>query len=152
MVISSSSLNMQAISFLLACILSAGVSGEIYFKDGSPHVKLNDNAVVSGSVEYSREGRPFSSFLGLPYATISERFNPSEISHPSWDGVKPFTKPGPLCMQRYFDGDSLGVEECLTVNIYVPMNNTGDRRGYPTMVWYVNCELIFSSVFELLKV
>lgn len=127
-----------SVIFLFFVLALTQVSSEVFFKKGSPHVKLNNNAVISGSMDYSREGRPFSSFMGIPYATIPSRFEESQlVAYPTWDdgSVKSFTEPGNVCSQLYFDGSMLGKEDCLNLNIFVPMNNTGDRRGYPVMIW-----------------
>lgn len=140
-----------AVSFLFFFSLAlTQVSSEVFFKKGSPHVKLNNNAVISGSIDYSREGRPFSSFMGIPYATIPSRFEESQlVTYPTWDvgTVKSFTEPGHVCSQLYFDGSMLGKEDCLNLNIFVPMNNTGDKRGYPVMVWVHGGDLIWFPNF-----
>lgn len=123
--------------FFLA-LVTHPVSGEIYFKSGAPHVRLGESAVLSGLVKKSREGRPYSAFQGIEYAKIKERFQPSElIREPSWDGVKQLSEGGSPCLQNHIgllEEGTIGEENCLNLNVYVPMNNSGGG-AYPVMVW-----------------
>lgn len=126
-------------SIVLACLLTPAfplVFCEVFLRNGSPTVKLNTNAFFAGSIELSREGRSFSSFLGIPYAYIPQRFEESQIATPSWTGIKSFTESGPACMQHYFGRGPQGAEDCLNVNVYVPMKNVStSESGMPVMVW-----------------
>lgn len=124
---------------LLFFILATAVSGEVYFSRGLPHVKLTPKSIVSGSIKYSRDGRPYSMFSAIPYASVPKRFAESQlITEPFWDGVKPFTEPGPVCPQQEIgnhDQELIGQEDCLVLNVNVPMNNTRETGGYPVMVF-----------------
>ena len=138
-------LRLSQIGILLVCFQLGGVfSGSVFFKKGSPHVILGNKGVLSGKVLFSRDGRPFSAFNGIPYASIPGRFEEAElITEVNWEGVKSSVKPGPLCTQSPFMSGAgaaiqittFGEEDCLNLNVYVPMNNTGKKEGYPVMVW-----------------
>jgi len=125
---------MSAIHLLLVASIFMGASGEVYFKKGSPQVKLgNEGQVVSGKVQFSREGRPFLSFTGIPYAEVPGRFEEAKLlSEPNWEGVLDATKGTPTCPQLSNTG-STGHEDCLFMNIQVPMNNK-KRKGIPYFV------------------
>ncbi|CAL8125453.1 unnamed protein product [Orchesella dallaii] len=124
------------ILFLVFALWGNSASGAIYFKKGAPHVKLPNNGLLSGVVKFSREGRPFHSFTGIPYAVVPERFEPAQPITEAWEGLKRAVEPGSMCTQKEFDGlgATLGNEDCLNLNVYVPMNSTG-KRGFPVMVW-----------------
>lgn len=113
------------------------VSGQVHFKKGAPHVKLANGGLLSGIVKFSRDGRPYNSFVGIQYATAERFQEPQPITVPSWQGILSATKPGAMCPQRAFTGPEVyGEEDCLSLNVYVPMNNTGTgKRGYAVMVW-----------------
>lgn len=126
---------LQVVPLLLVV---AAASGQVSFKKGAPHVTLANSAVISGSIKASRDGRPYTSFVGIPYATVPERFAASQpIATPAWQGVKSAITPGPMCPQNYGlgpEGKFEGEEDCLYLNVHVPMNNTG-KRGYPVLFW-----------------
>lgn len=115
------------------------VSGEVHFKKGAPHVKLANGGLISGIVKFSRDGRPYNTFIGIQYAKVAERFQePVPLLEPTWEGVLSATKPGPMCAQSGFMDRSVlfGEEDCLNLNVYVPMNNTGTgKKGYPVLFW-----------------
>lgn len=123
---------------LLLLILSTLVGGEIVFKGGAPSVSFGESK-LSGTVKFSRDGRPYTAFLGIQYATVAERFAPPEvINKPNWKGVKNASEPGAFCAQKSFGTTSyLGVEDCLELNVYVPMNARVEGGGdlLPVMVW-----------------
>lgn len=116
------------------------VSGEIYFEDGTPRVKFNEDAVLSANLNTSRDGRPYVSFMGIPFATIPERFARAElIQNETWKGVKAFTKAGPTCVQ-FASAEMLESkqqsEDCLTLNVHIPMTASPRKGGpLPTMVY-----------------
>src|SRR5687768_2733518 len=80
---------MSAVHLLLVTSIFMGASGEVYFKQGSPQVKLGkEGQVVSGQLQYSREGKPYLSFTGIPYAEVPGRFEEAKLlSKPNWEGV-----------------------------------------------------------------
>ncbi len=125
----------------LALVVSQqeSVSGELHFKKGSPHVKLAHGGLISGTVKFSREGRPYNSFIGIQYAKVAERFAESvPLLEPTWEGVLSATAPGPMCAQPELGNSSvlLGEENCLNLNVYVPMSQTGSGgKGYPVLFW-----------------
>lgn len=125
------------VAFVLSILFcDIRVSAQVFFKSGSPRVTFANGGVISGGLSSSRDGRPFTLFTGIQYATVRERFAESQLITETWEGVKEKVKPGPMCPQNPFggEGDSFGEEECLNLNVYVPMNNTG-KKGYPILIW-----------------
>lgn len=121
--------------FFVFFLIFTKVSSEVFFEKGSPHVKISNNAVITGFIDYSREGRPFSSFMGVPYATIPGRFQESQLIKYPTSKNNSFSEPRQLICSQIYLGKIVGREDCLNLNIFVPMNNTGDIRGYPVMVY-----------------
>lgn len=119
----------------------AGVSRNIFFQNGAPHVKI-DNGLLVGTTKFSRNGRPYSAFLGIPYGTIAERFQPSEpIIGTGWEGVLDATKPGNICPQKIpHVNKSLGNEDCLNLNVYAPMDTVplNNTKHLPVMVCIID--------------
>ncbi|CAL8125605.1 unnamed protein product [Orchesella dallaii] len=137
------------ILFLVFTLWGNSASGAIYFKKGAPHVKLANNGLISGDVKFSREGRPYHSFTGIPFAIVPERFEPAKPITKPWEGLKKAVEPGNICTQKEFDGSgpTLGNEDCLNLNVYVPMNNTG-KRGFPVMAWIHGGGFTFGDGFQ----
>lgn len=128
------SCTLVSFSFLLVIL---AVSGEIYMKKGTPYVKLNNKALLSGSVHFSRDNRPYSSFLGIQYANVPQRFAAAELTTPEWEGIKSALSHGPMCPQKSGFGDSgelTGKEDCLYLDVYVPINST-TKQNYPVIIW-----------------
>ena len=84
--------------------------------------------LVSGTIE---DG--VYSYLGIPYATATERFTPAEEA--SWDGVLLATEYGSTALQQSFWGSSDGQDnDCLNLNIWT--TGLEDEGKRPVMVWY----------------
>ncbi len=58
------------------------------------------------------------SWRGIPYAT-AERFAPA-APVPPWSGVRDATGPGPVGLQPAVGGGLVGIEDCLTLDVYAP--------------------------------
>lgn len=89
-----------------------------------PEVKTN-YGYLRGVNMISRNGRVFSAFLGIPYATppISElRFRPP-ISPQSWEGVRDASQEGNICSQGKYGGS----EDCLYINVFTPFIHSEPR-------------------------
>lgn len=114
------------------------VNALVEYKKGAPQVTLPNGGVLAGKVDFSRDGRPFNSFMGIQYATVPERFQEAKlITSPTWQGTYyNATSFGPSCAQDGYIGDAQGEDECLYLNVYVPLTNSGvGKRGLPVMVW-----------------
>ena len=70
------------------------------------------------------------SWRGIPYAT-AERFGPARPA-PSWTGARDATRPGPVGVQPTPAGGLVGVEDCLTLDVYVP---DGADGPLPVLFW-----------------
>lgn len=114
------------------------VNGEIFFKNGAPHLQLSKSAGVTGHIRFSRDGRPFVSFEGIPFARVAERFAASELlTVPDWEGFKTVTGSGEMCVQPGMLGPNivLGQEDCLLLSVQVPMGTGKDEYPKPVMVY-----------------
>lgn len=91
---------------------------------------------VKGSTEKSRNGKPFCSFRGIPYAAppIGElRFEAPQSLSP-WSKVLNARHNGPVCIQKLL-GLVVGREDCLYLNVYTPERPTDDRAKLPVIVY-----------------
>jgi para-nitrobenzyl esterase len=70
------------------------------------------------------------SWRGVPYAR-AERFGPASPVHP-WRERRDATAPGPVGVQYLPGGGLTGVEECLTLDVYVPAEADGPL---PVLFW-----------------
>lgn len=85
----------------------------------------------------SRDGRAYAAFMGIPFATVLERFAPSElVTEPTWEGFRDSTTFGNVCPQVGFSNpdEIKGDEDCLNLNLYVPMNPVENAGSLPVMV------------------
>jgi len=97
---------------------------------------------LQGVIAYSRDGREYFSYLGVPYAKQpidALRFEPPEPVD-SWSGVRDATEYSSPCIQ--FDlmaNQYLGEEACVYLNIHTPQVPTGDllnRPGLPVLTFF----------------
>lgn len=105
-------------------------------------MKLSEESEIVGVVNISRNGRPYVSFIGLPYGKIPERFSPPElIRNQAWTGVKNFIAPGPKCYPALnFTEDSPVTpevsEDCLNLNVYIPLSSSVEELdSLPILFW-----------------
>jgi para-nitrobenzyl esterase len=70
------------------------------------------------------------SWRGIPYAA-ADRFGPARPA-PSWPDPRDATRPGPVGLQPTPAGGWTGVEECLTLDVYVP---DGVDGPLPVLFW-----------------
>ncbi|XP_025411215.1 esterase E4-like [Sipha flava] len=91
--------------------------------NSSPRVNV-ESGELSGLVDYTHiSGRPFYSFLGVPYASPpvhENRFKEAQPVKP-WVGIWNATIPGSDCLG--FDHSKfkvVGQEDCLYLNVYTP--------------------------------
>ncbi len=84
----------------------------------------------------SESGRPFLSFLGVPYAE-AERFRRPRPAA-KWDGVfradrvVECLQPNDLGLLGAVTGQEDG---CLVLNVYAPADRTADEETLPVLVW-----------------
>nr|CAB3264349.1 neuroligin-4, X-linked [Phallusia mammillata] len=95
---------------------------------------------VQGESQYWN-GIMYSKFLGVPYASPpvgNKRFsNPTDPQ--TWFDVRPATQFGKICPQYPFDSSTMD-EDCLFLNVYVPVDTTISidnvtPNKYPVMIW-----------------
>nr|QBY97786.1 bile-salt activated lipase [Chelon labrosus] len=78
--------------------------------------------------------RSMDVFKGIPFADIPGRFEKPK-RHPGWDGTLKATDYRPRCLQlNILMTDTMGSEDCLYLNIWVP-HGSSVSRDLPVMVW-----------------
>ncbi len=108
------------------CGCRAGIQFELQPKEGRV---VTDR----GTVEGVRVGASWA-FKGIPYAAPpvdALRWKPPQPSA-CWNGVRPASGFGYICMQRDSNGTAVGSEDCLTANVWTPAAST---QGLPVMVF-----------------
>ncbi|KAL4704151.1 hypothetical protein ACJJTC_012967 [Scirpophaga incertulas] len=71
-------------------------------------------------------------YVGVPYATIPQRFQ-DPGPEPIWDGLFDAHNEHIRCIQRFSSKSISGREDCLTLNIYTPLQSSEQLR--PVMVF-----------------
>ncbi|GAB1859691.1 Carboxylic ester hydrolase [Camponotus japonicus] len=107
----------------------------------APRVKTLSGA-LKGYYKISQYGRKYEAYEGIPYALppVGElRFKPPRPI-PPWIGELPATKFGSPCIQYVqFSSDPTdkveGAEDCLYLNIYVPVRNKTEKISMPVLFW-----------------
>ncbi|GAB1859690.1 Carboxylic ester hydrolase [Camponotus japonicus] len=107
----------------------------------APRVKTLSGA-LKGYYKISQYGRKYEAYEGIPYALppVGElRFKPPQPI-PAWIGELPATKFGSPCIQyTYSFSDPTdkveGAEDCLYLNIYVPVRNKTEKISMPVLFW-----------------
>ncbi|XP_049765254.1 carboxylesterase 4A-like [Schistocerca cancellata] len=89
---------------------------------------------LRGAVVTSVLGTPYISFKGVPYAQPpvgSLRFQAPQPAA-SWEGVRDALEQSEMCMQPVSGVYHVGSEDCLYLNVHVPMNASGPL---PVLAW-----------------
>ncbi|KAM4663370.1 bile salt-activated lipase [Discoglossus pictus] len=74
-------------------------------------------------------------FKGIPFAAQPKTFEKAE-KHPGWPGTLKTKDYKPRCVQATIDQSStIGQEDCLYLNIWVPHSRSGVSTKLPVMVW-----------------
>lgn len=100
---------------------------------GQPGPKVKTQ---SGWVQGVRQGE-VEAFKGLPFAAPpvgSLRWRPPQPA-PPWEGVRPASEFGPMCMQKpdpVNSGSGPASEDCLTINVFRP---PAAGKRLPVLVW-----------------
>jgi len=111
-------------------------------KNGQPIISLN-NGDVRGSIKSATDGSQYAQFLGIPYAEPplgNLRFARPKPYSQSWNkSIRDARKKPPKCLQIHPESeDVIGTEDCLVLNIYVPLKCCGHEieENCPIMVWF----------------
>nr|XP_039258561.1 uncharacterized protein LOC120335133 isoform X1 [Styela clava] len=77
-------------------------------------------------------------FLGIPFAKPpvgNRRFTKSEKADP-WTNILEANIPKPPCLQTTFDGNMIGDEDCLYLDVFMPTGLIGtNTTSTPVMMW-----------------
>lgn len=117
------------LGLLLAVIFCTDATTAAECPTTDPDVACTD----SGAIRGTREGNTLA-FKGIPYAKApvgSLRWRPPEEGV-RWEGTRNATDFGAICPQ-IVDGQVVGSEDCLTLNIWRPRNLPATLL--PVMVW-----------------
>lgn len=103
-----------------------------------------DNGEVRGTTLYSRLGREFHAFLGIPYAQApinNLRFQ-APVPVNSWTGELDATSYGPMCYQLPVRQTTIPMsEDCLQINVFSPnLNGT-----LPVIVYIFGGGFVYGS-------
>ena len=94
----------------------------------SPFIHTSNGDLI-GTTLTSRNGRTILAFRSIPYAVppINDLRYSKPKPIPSWKGVLEATKRSPPCIQpaRYPFLPTIGQEDCLYLNVYVPEMENG---------------------------
>ncbi|XP_046404430.1 esterase FE4-like [Ischnura elegans] len=88
----------------------------------SPVVSIKQGS-LRGTAKTTLNGKPYSSFLGIPYA--KPPVGPLRFTAPqpaeSWSGVRDATVEGSACSSKHMVfRNFIGTEDCLFLNVYTP--------------------------------
>ncbi|XP_042208761.1 cholinesterase 1-like [Homarus americanus] len=132
---------MRIRGLVLGIVLSLKAAGS----SDAPAV-LTEDGWVTGVRQRSASSRALYAYQGIPFAKppVGDlRFKDPVPSEP-WEGVRDGTKlPEPCLQVSFFMFTSgvrvppeklLGVEDCLYLNVYTPVDN-GPKADLPVMVW-----------------
>ncbi|XP_060829523.1 juvenile hormone esterase-like isoform X3 [Bombus pascuorum] len=127
-------------SFVVLMVFSIVVSGSHAFK-----AKVTTRfGQVQGLLSRSTRGRLVAHYLGIPFAQppVGDlRFRSPRPWISNWTETFLATKYAPVCVQVNDQGHFIGEEDCLYLNVYVPLISEGNGDGYeeksalPVMVY-----------------
>ncbi|GAB6024658.1 hypothetical protein CHUAL_014258 [Chamberlinius hualienensis] len=104
----------------------------------SESIVITQYGKIQGYRSFSTSGKPYDSFLAIPYAKppINElRFKPPEPLD-KWEGIRNGSADGPICPQPSLkDGAISGEEDCLYLNVYVSKINDDTKNLLPVMFY-----------------
>ncbi|EFN66414.1 Esterase FE4 [Camponotus floridanus] len=126
---------------LLIVLLSLNLAILVNSDETVPRVKTLSGA-LKGYYKISQYGRKYEAYEGIPYASppVGElRFKPPRPI-PAWIGELPAMKFGSPCIQYAQSPSDLadnveGAEDCLYLNIYVPIRNKTEKISMPVLFW-----------------
>lgn len=130
---------LKVLGIILLIIIIILIIGYFYLRNtigGSPNsnITANDNTTVEvsgGTLIGGLDGEVYT-YLGIPYATATERFVAAETA--SWDGTFDASEYGNVSPQQSFFGSDEQDNNCLNLNIWTNGINDGEKR--PVLVWF----------------
>jgi len=103
----------------------------------SPFVKL-DQGMLYGDAHKNDQGEAIHCFRGIPYAypPVGDLRFQDPVANPSWDGLWDGTIDPPACAQM-FNGEVIGSEDCLLLNVYRPIPKDGESGNY-SVIFFIH--------------
>lgn len=100
-----------------------------------------DQGLLEGTTFTSRNGRNFSSFLGIPYAQppIGLLRFASPLPPKKWEGIYSVKKEAMRCARLPDNGMRVGEEDCLFLNVFTPklkFDNSNNETLLPVIVYF----------------
>lgn len=125
----------KCIYIIVLFVYYVKVSNEYLLK---PHNCVNQGE-LTGKYMYTRNGKKFSAYLGIPYAKppIGDLRFKAPVSPTPWLGVLNATEFGPMCPQgaRIYGTPYQGNENCLFLNLYTPQLEQEEESSYAVMIF-----------------
>lgn len=88
-------------------------------------------------------------FLGIPYAEApvgQQRFETPQRYSQTWEGTRTYDKFGSVCAQfEHFGYKFIGEEDCLTVNVFVPVHVMDSSEKSPVIFFIHGGAFMFGS-------
>ncbi|XP_078045163.1 juvenile hormone esterase [Augochlora pura] len=111
---------------------------------------------IKGYHKLSANGRQYEAYEGIPYAlppTGKLRFKPPHRI-PPWMGEISATKYSSPCLQyieltKSSNEKVIGAEDCLYLNIYVPVNDKPTTKPMPVLFWIHGGGFMFGTGMEM---
>ncbi|XP_076233131.1 juvenile hormone esterase [Calliopsis andreniformis] len=109
---------------------------------------------IKGYYKLSANGRQYEAYEGIPYAlppTGKLRFKPPHRMVP-WMGEISATKFGSPCLQYTQMSTTekvIGAEDCLYLNVYVPVHNKMSSQPMPVIFWIHGGAFQFGSGMQM---
>ena len=140
----------------LACLLLLlGFVTLAWGLEEAPRVRTPLGA-IRGYHKISANGRQYEAYEGIPYARppIGKLRFKSPHRLPPWMGELPATKFGSPCLQytQMVENPNekvIGTEDCLYLNVYVPVHNKMSSKPMPVIFWIHGGGFQFGSGMEM---
>lgn len=142
---------LKALGIVLLILVAILLIGYFYLRStlgGNPDSNIAANektkVEVSGGTIVGGVDDGVYTYLGVPYASATERFVPAEPT--SWNGIFNASEYGNISPQQSFFGSEDQDNDCLNLNIWTNGIYDGEKR--PVLVWFHGGGLTSGSANE----
>ncbi|XP_032683067.1 esterase FE4-like isoform X2 [Odontomachus brunneus] len=135
-----------SVAWCACCVLVFSIVLADGVPSGSEPIINTTWGPVRGKWSMSLNGRPIANFLGIPYALPplgDLRFKSPQRWNRTWTTVRDGTYDRQMCTQ-FFRGEVLGGEDCLHLNVFMPML-LGNQLRVPVVVYVYGGMFKFGS-------
>ncbi|XP_021952758.1 venom carboxylesterase-6 [Folsomia candida] len=120
----------KLVILLVVCCLCGVWANE----DGDVVVHISTGEVHGATGRTGRDHKIYYFFKGIPFGKVEKRFEDSKPAD-KWDTPLKAVNPSPGCVTSGMIGGVQGVEDCLTLDVYMPKLPTKNGDLLPVMVW-----------------